>query len=81
MTSPMPGKIVKVSVKQGDAVVEGETLCVLEAMKMEHAVRAPVAGIVQELHSYEGAQVQDGQVLAVVVAAIPEGAEAATVAE
>jgi len=63
----MPGRIVKVFVSQGDIVEEGDTVCVLQAMKMEHAVKALVSGVVEELHCFEGAQVLDGQTLAVVV--------------
>ena len=72
----MPGRIVKVFVSQGDTVEQGDTLCVVEAMKMEHAVKAPSAGVVEELHAFEGAQVEDGQVLAVVAVQQPEAASA-----
>lgn len=60
---------VQVFVSQGDEVEEGEALVVVEAMKMEHTVRAPCAGTVQELHSFADAQIQEGHVLAVVVPA------------
>ncbi len=76
VTSPMPGRIVKVSVAQGDSVEQGDTLCVVEAMKMEHAVKAPCTGVVEELHAFQGAQVEDGQVLAMVVVQQPEAASA-----
>jgi biotin carboxyl carrier protein len=74
VTSPMPGRIVKVFVAQGDSVEQGDTLCVVEAMKMEHAVKAKCAGVVEELHAFQGAQVEDGQVLAVVAVQQPEAA-------
>lgn len=74
--SPMPGRIVKVSVSQGGSVEQGDTLCVVEAMKMEHVVKAPCAGVVKELHAFQGAQVEDGQVLAVVAVEQPEAASA-----
>jgi biotin carboxyl carrier protein len=45
-------------------------------MKMEHVVKAPCAGIVEELHAFQGAQVEDGQVLAVVAVEKPEAASA-----
>jgi biotin carboxyl carrier protein len=77
VTSPMPGRIVKVSVSQGDSVEQGDTLCVVEAMKMEHSVKAPCAGVVGELHAFQGAQVEDGQVLAVVEVQQPEAASVA----
>ncbi|MFN3857794.1 MAG: acetyl/propionyl/methylcrotonyl-CoA carboxylase subunit alpha [Caulobacter sp.] len=62
--SPMPGKIVSVSVKAGDAVTKGQTLLVLEAMKMEHAMAAPFDGVVAELSAQAGGQVSEGVVLA-----------------
>jgi len=52
--SPMPGKIVKVSVMAGDSVGERALLMVLEAMKMEHRIEAPSAGAVRALHVKEG---------------------------
>jgi acetyl/propionyl-CoA carboxylase alpha subunit len=61
--SPMPGKIVSVSVKTGDAVKKGQTLLVLEAMKMEHALAAPFDGVVAELSALAGGQVSEGVVL------------------
>jgi acetyl/propionyl-CoA carboxylase alpha subunit len=62
--SPMPGKIVSVSVKAGDSVAKGQTLLVLEAMKMEHALAAPFDGVVAELSAEAGAQVSEGVMLA-----------------
>ncbi len=62
--SPMPGKVVSVSVKAGDTVTKGQTLLVLEAMKMEHALTAPFDGVVAELSAVAGGQVSEGVVLA-----------------
>ncbi|CAN1492101.1 COG4770 Acetyl/propionyl-CoA carboxylase, alpha subunit [Caulobacteraceae bacterium] len=62
--SPMPGKIVSVSVKAGETVTKGQTLLVLEAMKMEHALAAPFDGVVAELSAVAGGQVSEGVVLA-----------------
>jgi len=62
--SPMPGKIVSVVVEAGQAVVKGQTLLTLEAMKMEHALAAPFDGVVSELSVEAGAQVSEGVVLA-----------------
>jgi 3-methylcrotonyl-CoA carboxylase alpha subunit len=75
VVTPMPGRIVKVFVPANAEVQEGDPLVVVEAMKMEHTVRAPCAGTVAELHSFVDAQVEDGHVLAVVV---PPQAAAAT---
>lgn len=62
--SPMPGRIITVDVAQGDAVAKGQKLLTLEAMKMEHGLTAPFAGIVVALHAAAGAQVQVDALLA-----------------
>ena len=64
LTAPMPGTVVKVLVGEGDEVEEGQTLLVLEAMKMEQSVAAPHAGIVRALPFDEGDRVPGGAVLA-----------------
>ena len=66
LTAAMPGTVLRVDVKVGDVVSSGDTLVVLEAMKMEHAVKALVAGTVSELFVTAGQQVDAGAVLAVV---------------
>jgi len=60
MNAPMPGKIVGVSVSVGDSVTKGQTLIVLEAMKMEHAIKAPADGTVAEVFHGENDQVAEG---------------------
>jgi 3-methylcrotonyl-CoA carboxylase alpha subunit len=60
----MPGKIIAVAVKAGEAVTKGQKLLTLEAMKMEHSLVAPFDGIVAELNASEGAQVSEGALLA-----------------
>ncbi|WP_089954145.1 acetyl/propionyl/methylcrotonyl-CoA carboxylase subunit alpha [Lentzea xinjiangensis] len=65
-TAPMPGTVVRVSVRPGDVVAAGAELLVLEAMKMEHRVLATSAGTVTELLVEQGRQVDAGDVLAVV---------------
>ena len=64
--APMPGKVVRVLVKAGDEVQEGQGLLVVEAMKMENELKSPKAGKVTELHAVEGAAVESGAKLAVV---------------
>jgi biotin carboxyl carrier protein len=64
--APMPGKVVRVLVKEGDSVEEGQGLVVIEAMKMENELRSPKAGVVKELHAQEGHPVEAGAKLAVV---------------
>src|SRR4051794_3393225 len=66
LTAPMPGSVVRVLVAAGDTVAAGQTLVVLEAMEMEHAVHAPAAGVVSEIRVQPGQQVDAGSVLVVV---------------
>ena len=56
--APMPGKVVKVLVKVGDVVTEGQGLVVVEAMKMENELKSPKAGTVTGLFVQEGATVE-----------------------
>ncbi len=56
----MPGKVVSFAVKVGDAVQKGQTLAVMEAMKMEHTIAAPSDGTVTELCFAPGDQVAEG---------------------
>ena len=58
--TPMPGKIVAVNVTDGASVRAGDVLVVLEAMKMEHAIKAPVDGTVSAVHYGVGDQVDEG---------------------
>jgi 3-methylcrotonyl-CoA carboxylase alpha subunit len=60
LTAPMPGKVVSFAVKAGDKVTAGQTLAVMEAMKMEHTIAAPKDGIVAEILYAPGDQVMDG---------------------
>jgi acetyl/propionyl-CoA carboxylase alpha subunit len=64
IVSPMPGKVVTVSVAVGDKVVRGQALMTLEAMKMEHALTAPFDGEVETLSVSAGDQVSEGVALA-----------------
>jgi 3-methylcrotonyl-CoA carboxylase alpha subunit len=50
LTAPMPGIVIRVNVKEGERVESQQVLMILEAMKMEHAIEAPSAGIVRRLH-------------------------------
>ncbi|HVF53430.1 MAG TPA: biotin/lipoyl-binding carrier protein [Actinomycetota bacterium] len=62
----MVANVWKVVVKEGDSVEEGETLCILESMKMEIPVEATVSGTVAKLGVTEGGVVQEGDVIAVI---------------
>jgi biotin carboxyl carrier protein len=64
--APMPGKVVRVMVKPGDEVHEGQGLVVVEAMKMENELKSPKSGKVTEVHAVEGAAVESGAKLVVV---------------
>jgi biotin carboxyl carrier protein len=64
--APMPGKIVRVLVKPGEAVGARQAMVVIEAMKMENELRAARAGTVTEVHAREGASVDAGTLLVVI---------------
>jgi propionyl-CoA carboxylase alpha chain len=66
LVAPMPGLVKQVLVAVGDRVAAGDTLLVLEAMKMEQLIRAPRAGRVAALSARTGQQVEAGLVLAVI---------------
>ena len=59
----MPGKIIAMNVKAGDTVTQGQTLAVMEAMKMEHSLAAPRDGVVEAVSGAVGEQVAEGVVL------------------
>jgi acetyl/propionyl-CoA carboxylase alpha subunit len=66
LIAPMPGRVLLLHAAVGTAVQAGDPIITLEAMKMEHAVAAPIAGRISEVRVALGDQVQRGQVLAVV---------------
>ena len=66
LLAPMPGSVVRLAVAAGATVTAGETVLVLEAMKMQHTITAPHAGTVTDLPVAVGSQVAAGAVLAVV---------------
>jgi len=63
LTAPMPGVITLLSAKPGDAIEAGKPLLVMEAMKMEHAIKAPYDGVVKAYKFKAGDQVKDGDLL------------------
>ena len=60
VASPLPGVIIEVSVKEGQAVKAGQKVAVLEAMKMENEIPAPKDGTVTEIHVHKGDSLQEG---------------------
>ncbi|MEU4835851.1 biotin carboxylase N-terminal domain-containing protein [Streptosporangium sp. NPDC023615] len=66
LTAPMPGTVLRVDVGPGEAVGAGQTVVVLEAMKMEHRITAPAPGTVAAVNVTPGRQVEAGAVLAVI---------------
>jgi len=64
--APIPGRVVRLHVKAGEAVTAGKGLVVLEAMKMENEIRAPRDGVVKSVGCSEGAAVEAGQSLIVI---------------
>ena len=72
IVAPMPGRIVRIHVTQGDDVAATQPLIVLEAMKMEHVIAAPSAGRVARLLVAVGDQVTRGETLAELAADGPE---------
>jgi biotin carboxyl carrier protein len=65
VTSPMPGRVVKVLVQPGDTAASGQPLVVVEAMKMENELRAPRGGVVTEVLVGEGTSIEANTVLIV----------------
>ena len=63
LTAPMPGKIIAVNAKAGDAVKAGDPLIIMEAMKMEMTLEAPRDGVVAEVNAAPEALVTDGEML------------------
>ncbi|MGX7394709.1 biotin/lipoyl-containing protein [Carnobacterium mobile] len=65
VTAPMPGTILSLAIKKGQAVEAGEVLCILEAMKMENEIVAPQSGIVSSISVHENQIVEAGDTLVV----------------
>lgn len=61
--APMPGIIIDLEVKKGAVVKEGDTILILEAMKMENSIKCPKDGIVKSIHTQKGDAVEKGKLL------------------
>ena len=66
LVAPMPGKVIKVLAAEGDSVSEGDQVVLMEAMKMEHALKAPYDGTVTEVNVSDDSIVDADQVLATI---------------
>jgi biotin carboxyl carrier protein len=66
VVSPMPGLIKSVNVAVDDEVNEGDTLCILEAMKMENPIVAPASGKISEVNVSDGKSMKVGDVLFII---------------
>jgi biotin carboxyl carrier protein len=66
IAAPMPGKIVRLLVGEGDPVALGEGILVMEAMKMQNEIKSPKSGIVRKILVGQGAAVNPGDLLAIV---------------
>ncbi|MGB0012261.1 MAG: biotin/lipoyl-containing protein, partial [Candidatus Sulfotelmatobacter sp.] len=66
IVAPMPGKVVRLLVREGDEVEMGASVAVVEAMKMQNEIKSPKKGAVQKILVTEGAAVNAGDVLAIV---------------
>jgi biotin carboxyl carrier protein len=63
ISSPMPGKVVKVHLKEGDIVQKGDTVVIIAAMKMESEYKSPVDGIIKKINVREGETIEGNQIL------------------
>lgn len=66
VTAPMPGTILDVKVSVGQSVKKGDTICVLEAMKMENDIPAPCDGVVASVSAQKGASVSANDIIATI---------------
>lgn len=63
IVAPMPGLVLAIKAKEGDTVAAGQTLLVMEAMKMENAIASPYAGTVTKIYVRDGDSISEGDLL------------------
>lgn len=63
ISSPMPGKVVKILVREGDQIEKGQTAIIISAMKMESEYKASVSGLVKKINVKEGDTIEGNQIL------------------
>lgn len=66
VTSPLPGVILDIAVKEGDSVKKGDKVCILEAMKMENVIEATADGVIKEIKVKKSDSVLEGDVIAII---------------
>ena len=66
IASPLPGVIIEISVKEGEAVKRGQKIAVLEAMKMENEIQSPADGVIKTIHVSKEDSVLEGDKIAVI---------------
>jgi biotin carboxyl carrier protein len=66
VAAPIPGLIVKINVAVGDSVTAGQTVAIMEAMKMENNLTCAVSGTVQEIRVQKGSEVATGDVIMII---------------
>ena len=71
VSANIPGKVVTVEVSEGDSVIEGQVILILEAMKMQNEIQAPISGTVTVVHCEEG-QAIEANIPLVVIEPLPE---------
>ena len=64
--SPMPGLVVAIKVSEGDSVKAGQTVAIIEAMKMQNELAASIAGTIESIRAADGDTVESGAVLVVI---------------
>lgn len=66
IAAPMPGRVIRVLVKEGEKVALGQGVLIVEAMKMQNEIKSPKEGTIERIHVREGVPVNSGQVLMVI---------------
>ncbi|MFH1197680.1 MAG: biotin/lipoyl-containing protein [bacterium] len=61
--APMPGLVLKIKKKEGEKIEIGESVVILEAMKMENEIRSPASGVIKEMHVKEGCSVEKDEII------------------
>lgn len=64
--APLAGKIMRLHVKAGDRVNEGDAVCTIESLKMENSVLAPVSGLIKEVRVFPNQSIKAGEVMAII---------------